>query len=176
MDEHKVADEETFSSLLSNIDQWLAENRSEYYAKLKKGASLEQLSQFKNRFNLVLPEAFELLYLWRNGQQESYSASFCGNRMLMSLESITSTKEMLDEMIGTDFEDPEWWKSDWVPFLENSAGDYLCVNLASAEDQQFGQLIEFWHAHKDRKIVFASLQDWAKELHQSMTSGTYKVT
>jgi cell wall assembly regulator SMI1 len=171
----RMADDEVFRSLLTRIDQWLAQNRPDYYAKLQKGVSNDQLDQFENRFNFKLPDTFKLLYSWRNGQEESCSASFVGNRMFMSLGSIASTKEMLDGMIGEDFEDPEHWKEQWVPFLENGGGDYLCIDLGSGNQGTAGQLVEFWHADKDRKTVYPSLKDWAQQLQSSMESGAYKV-
>jgi cell wall assembly regulator SMI1 len=87
--------------------QWLAANRPDYYAKLQPGVTNPALTEFEDQFQLKLPNSFRSLYAWRNGQRADCSASFQDNRMFSSLEDITTTKELLDGMIGTDFDDPK---------------------------------------------------------------------
>jgi cell wall assembly regulator SMI1 len=170
-----MTDEAIFRSVLEKVDRWLAENRPEYHAALRPGAIPGVLTRLEERFEMRLPSAFKLLYEWHDGQEESCFDSFERNRMFMPVADIASTKEMLDEMIGTDFDDPEWWQTGWIPFLANGGGDYLCVEAHKKDSERYGQIIAFWHADADRKWVFASLDDWLQRLWASMEAGTYRV-
>jgi cell wall assembly regulator SMI1 len=161
--------QENLKSLLSSIDKWLAENRPDYYAQLQKGASEKELTDLETQFNIKLPESFKVLYKWRNGQENRCFASIFGNYQFMSLQWIVSTKESLDGMIGTDFEDPEWWKREWLPFLDNGGGDYICLDA-------IGRIIKFWHEEEDREIIHANFDEWLIMLCLSMENGSYQVS
>jgi cell wall assembly regulator SMI1 len=89
--------------------------------------------------------------------------------MCSALEDIAETKEMLDDMIGTDFEDPNWWLRAWVPFLSNGSGDHLCV------DTRTGALIAFWHDWEDRRQEHASLEDWLTALVEQAERGELEI-
>src|SRR5947209_14102249 len=97
-------------AVIERLDCWLAVHRPAYYARLQPGVSEAALDAFEFRFSLRLPEAFRLFYRWRNGQEPTCSASFQGNRTFAPLEEVAQTKEMLDGMVGSDFEDPRWWR------------------------------------------------------------------
>ena len=162
--------------LIERMDAWLAENRAGYHAALQSGVSDAQLDAFEAKFSLTLPEAFRALYRWRNGQPNSSFDSFQDNRMLSSLEDIADTKEMLDDMIGSDFEDPATWRRGWVPFLSNGGGSYLCVDVDAEGGGQPGQLIAFWKADEDRPVEHASVQTWLADLVASMEAGTLELS
>jgi cell wall assembly regulator SMI1 len=86
------------------------------------------------------------------------------NRTFSSLDEVSSIKELLDGMIGFDFEDPKWWRRGWIPFLHNGAGSHLCVDLAAEDGGQIGQLIAYWKADEDRPIEHPSLEAWVSKL------------
>jgi cell wall assembly regulator SMI1 len=118
-------------ALIGRLDCWLAKNRPDYYVHLQPGATDAQLDAFEVQFSLKLPAAFRQLYRWRNGQDGMRSESLQQNFLFSSLEDISRTKELMDGMIGYDFEDPRWWRCGWVPFLDNGAGDHLCLDLTA---------------------------------------------
>jgi cell wall assembly regulator SMI1 len=161
------------SNLIDRMDKWLAANRPDYHSELQPGATNEELDAFEAKFNFSLPEDFRELYQWRNGQ--SGSASLEHNRMFSSLGEIASTKEMLDGMIGTDFDSPKWWRRGWVPFLANGGGDHLCVDLSAEDGGTPGQLRAFWHADEDRDVEYPTMAAWLTELVESMENGTLEV-
>src|SRR5437879_6492766 len=90
--------------LIGRMDRWLAANRPDYYALLQPGATDAELDVFEARFSLKLPAAFRELYRWRSGQDPMSSAPLQGNRSFCTLEEVASTKDMLDGMIGYDFD------------------------------------------------------------------------
>jgi len=157
---------------LARMDRWLAAKRPNYYARLQPGASEEELNAFEFHFSLVLPTAFRLLYRWRNGQDPMCSDALQGNRLFSSLRDITETKELLDGMIGYDFEDPRYWRRGWIPFLHNGGGSHLCLDTTAEDDGTPGQLVAFWKADPDRQVEFADIEAWLEELVLSMESGS----
>jgi cell wall assembly regulator SMI1 len=162
-------------SLLERLERWLAANQPDYLAKLQSGVADAQLDAFESQFSLLLPAAFRALYRWRNGQEDGCYKSLYENRMFSPLESVADTKELLDGMIGHDFDSPEWWRRGWVPFLSNGGGSHLCLDLAAEDGGQVGQLIAFWKADEDRPVEYPSLEAWLADLVDSMESGEYEV-
>jgi cell wall assembly regulator SMI1 len=160
---------------ITRIDQWLAAHRPDYYAQLQPGVGDAALDAFESRFTLRLPAAFRELYRWRNGQRPDCSASLQGNRMFVPLDEAAETKEMLDGMIGYDFEDPRYWRRGWVPFLHNGGGSYLCLDLAAEDGGSPEQLIGFWKADEDRPVEYPSVEAWLNELADSMERGTLEI-
>jgi cell wall assembly regulator SMI1/predicted DNA-binding WGR domain protein len=166
----------TVSALLARMDKWLSANRSEYYGKLRRGASHQDLEAFEKKFQLQLPPGFRELYQWRNGQDPNCSASLQDNWMFSRLQDLSDSKDTLDGMIGFDFEDPKWWRRGWVPFLSNGGGDHLCVDLAAEDGGAPGQLLTFYHDWEKRTVEYPSFQAWLAGLVESMEKGTLKLS
>ena len=145
---------------IARVDRWLATQRPSYYAHLRPGVTNAALDAFQSRFALELPMDFRLLYRWRNGQEPGNSEALYRNRMFMSLEEIAEEKELLDGMIGYDFDDPRYWRRSWVPFLHNGGGSYLCLDLAADDGGSPGQLVAFWKADDDRPVEYPSVTAW----------------
>ena len=163
------------SDHIKRIDTWLQTNRPEYYKNLNNGINDNELDAFEQRFTLKLPEDFRTFYKWRNGQSTNYFKSIQENRIFLPLSEISETKDMLDGMIGYDFEDPEWWRTGWVPFLSNGGGDYLCLDLLAEDGGQPGQVISYWHDWEDRSVEYNSFQLWLSDLADSMENGTLEI-
>jgi cell wall assembly regulator SMI1 len=163
------------TGLIDRMGRWLKTHRPDYYARLLPGVTGTQLDEFEARFGLKLPAAFRMLYEWRNGQEALCSASLYHNLMFSSLEDIAHIKELMDGMIGFDFEDPRWWRRSWVPFLENGGGDHLCLDLAAEDGGTPGQVLTFWHDDPDRPVRFPSFETWLVDLVESMESGSLEL-
>jgi cell wall assembly regulator SMI1 len=166
---------EVIAELLGELDCWLQEHRPEYYAKLQPGTSTANLDRFEEEFSLKLPASFRMLYQWRNGQHPDCFASLEDNRMFMPLEEIADTKRLLDGMIGKDFEDPNWWRQEWVPFLANGGGDHLCIDISTVDGELPAKVVTFWHDWEDRAVEHPSLKVWLNRLVGAMRDGTYQV-
>jgi cell wall assembly regulator SMI1 len=163
-------------SLIGRMDRWLAANRPDYHARLQPGLPDAALDAFEARFSLALPEAFRLFYRWRNGQEPACEASFQGNRRFSPLEEIAATKDLLDGMIGSDFDDPRWWRRGWVPFLGNGGGDHLCLDLGPEAGGPPGRVIAFWHDWEDRSVRSPSFETWLLDLVASMEDGRLELS
>lgn len=159
-------------ALVRRLDRWLAANRPEYYARLQPGVSDGGLDAFEARFTLKLPVLFREFYRWRNGQEPTCTASFQDNRMFSSLEEVAEAKETLAGMIGSDFEDPGWWRRGWLRFLANGSADYLCLDVTAEAGGRPGQIVAFWHDWEDRSVEYNSFEEWLQALVGSMEGGT----
>src|SRR5262245_29938702 len=157
---------------IGRMDRWLSANRPEYYSCLRPGAIDTALDAFDRRFFVRLPEIFRAVYRWRDGQHPTCSASLQNNLMFSSLAEIAEIKDMLDGMIGSDFDDPRWWRRGWVPFLSNGAGDHLCLDIHAEDGGEPGQLIAFRHDWDNRAVRYPSFGVWLEELVQSMENNT----
>jgi len=94
------------------------------------------------------------------------------------LEDITSSKQSLDNFVGCDFDRPGWWHFSWIPFLDNRAASYLCLDVTVVDivnGTQRGWLVAFWKADEDRPIEYASMQEWLAELVVSMEDGSLEL-
>ncbi|MFZ6754682.1 SMI1/KNR4 family protein [Undibacterium sp. Dicai25W] len=145
--------------LITSLDSLLQKNRPDYYSALNPGVKSDQLAELEHLVGIALPADFRLLYEWRNGQNSSNSDNFHANWMFMPIGDIIEIKVMLDEMIGTDFQDPDYWRREWIPFLDNGGGSYLCLDVLSKNGQEPGQLIAFWKADVDRPVKYASVSE-----------------
>lgn len=163
------------TELIGRLDRWLAANRPDYYLRLRPGTTDAALDAFEARFSLRLGNPFREFCRWRDGQESTCTASFQHNRMFLPLDVIAETKEMLDGMIGFDFDDPRWWRRGWIPFLANGAGDHLCLDLTAEDAGTPGQFVEFWHDWEDRSIEFPSFERWLEDLVGSMEAGTLEL-
>lgn len=162
-------------ALLTRMERWLATHRPEYLARLQAGVCDTQLDGFEERFGINLPAAFRELYRWRNGQEGGCYASLQLNRMFTPLDEVAGTKDMLDGMIGIDFQREGWWRRGWVPFLANGGGSHLCLDVAAEDGGKVGQLVAFWKADADRPVEYPSVKAWLGALVSSMEDGSLEV-
>jgi len=154
------------------VERWLIASRPDYFARLQPGVTDAQLDAFEAQFGVALPTAFRQLYRWRNGQEDGCTESLGMNYMFSSLEDVADTKDLLDGMIGTDFDRVGWWQRGWVPFLSNGGGSHLCLDLAAEGGGHTGQLVAFWKADADRPVEFPNLEAWLGDLVASMEDGS----
>lgn len=161
--------------LLARMDRWLAAHRPDYYRLLRPGVADAELDAFEAKFGLVLPPAFRQLYRWRDGQDPMSSKPLQGNRTFSTLAEVTATKELMDGMIGFDFDDPAYWRRGWVPFLHNGGGSHLCLDLLAEGGGEVGQLVAFWKADRDRPVEYPGLAAWLASLVESMEDGSLEL-
>jgi cell wall assembly regulator SMI1 len=159
--------------LLKRLDAWLSKNRPAYYAGLLPGLSDMEWDAFVVQLGVRPPDAFRAFYQWRSGNT---NGCFHKNRDWMTAEDVADTKQMLDDMIENDFE-PGYWNRDWIPFLHNGGGSYLCVDVTGATDDGVpGQLVAFWKADEDRPICAQSLEGWLADFVNSLERDSWEET
>lgn len=148
---------------LRSIDHAVAAKVPHIAAGLCAGARDQELALLRNTIFGAdpIPEDLELFFRWHNGQVGYESLSPMDNRMLMSIaESVGAWKFLSNPM--EDIQQP--WDQSWIPILANGAGDHI-VYLASGTNK--GGLLAYWHDADDRRIVFPSLEAWARKVLES---------
>ncbi len=151
-------------SLIEELDRHLAAERPGLYAALRPGAGAAALDALQAMLPAPLPPLFRALYRWRDGQVEDTRECFWDVWSLLPLEEVCHCKDMLDGMIGYDFDRPGWWCRGWVPFLGNWNGDHVCLDLTAETTGEPGQLLKFWHDWEDRSLVSFDLEWWVQGL------------
>ena len=144
-------------ALVTDLRAWFAANEPDVADSLRPGATATRIHAYEERFNLVFPPAPRALFLTTDGQRsDPFPDPFVDNFTLIDLEASLHTKDELDGMIGTDFEDPDHWRRDWVPFAENGGGDYLAVDATT------GRVIWFWHDEPTNRAKASDLNAWLR--------------
>jgi cell wall assembly regulator SMI1 len=143
--------------LLAILDSNLKTKRPDFYSKLNPALTGEQISELENKFHFTLPDALKEIYKWKNGQRDDCYSGFISNSMFMPLENVFRSKEIMDGMIGYDFEIENWWNKNWFPIFDNGSGDTICYDNEGIFTGQQGQMLEFRHADNDRNVIFPDL-------------------
>jgi len=163
------------SDWLLTIDGWLRENRPAYYSRLRPGVDHYAIAAAEQALGIRLPEALAQLYMWKDGQPDDCYDSLFYNLMFPSLERSATTAAVMTED-RTEFEAPDWWLSSWFPFLDNGAGDLVCVDVEGAFGGRPGQVLSFWHETADRDIEYASVEAWGETFAASLKRGLWHET
>jgi cell wall assembly regulator SMI1 len=167
--------EATMAELLERLDRWLSAHRPVYYAHLQPGAPDDRIKEVEEPFRVPLPVALKALYRWKNGQTPANRASLQYNRMFLDLDGVGEAHEVNTEMLlSGDFSKPNWWSARWFPFLDNGAGDLVCVDLEGTFTGKVGQVLEFNHDWEARTILFPSLDAWLAAFVVSLEHGMWE--
>jgi len=106
---HMNDDLTSLKAALARIDDWFATYRPRFHDGLHAGASADEL--------VGLPIPIQTLLAWHNGQSGDFVGCFESNWFLMSAAEIRATE--LDHV-------------GWVPFFDDDAGAYLCVDTTAS--------------------------------------------
>ncbi|MCR5890039.1 SMI1/KNR4 family protein [Hymenobacter sp. J193] len=162
----------TFQQLLSRLDTLLQQHRPEYYATLAPPATATELDALEAAFQLKLPTELRQWYGWHNGHLESKSIfqnhEFIQGNSLAPLSSVAESMRVNCELLAAgEYFMPNWWQTNWVPFLENGGGDHICLDLEGTFTGQPGQVLEQWHDMEQRTVLFPDLTAWLRAVVQA---------
>lgn len=153
-------------SEIDKLDTNLKKQRPEYYSKLQKSLTEQEISELEIAYNKAIPHDLKELYLWKNGQRQDCYEAFVNNSMFEPLEFVLSGNQEFTEMIGYDFEIENWWNENWLPIFTNGGGSYICYDLKGVFTGQKGQLVEYWKGDNDRPVIAPNLTDFLSILNQ----------
>ena len=108
-----------------------------------------------------LPADFIELYRWRNGGGEQQLWS---DRTLLSLAAVAATYRELCEMHSTAF------RPTWLPFVADTGGNFLCLDVEGAFGGQPGQIIDYDHEGL-QTVRHGSLEDFLSTLLEMVKAG-----
>jgi cell wall assembly regulator SMI1 len=153
---------------LSRPERWLAKHRPRFLKSLQPGASEVELQALQAELGLELPEELRTLLAWHNGQGEGYAGRFEENWLFLGTERIASAKRDLD-LQAPGNGDRTGWRPEWIPFLDDDGGDYLCLDTGAP-----GVPVRaFWLGQPEHPVVAPSLTDWAEEFVKAVEAGEY---
>ena len=147
--------------LIARLDAWLSSERPEFYAHLLPGLTDAELRDWEAALGGALPADFRAFYAWRNGQDADYFKSFFHNFSLMPAVHIVGARQVLNDLLAAgEFDLLNWWSPQWVPFLDNGAGDHYCVDIGGSFGGSLGQVLMFNHDWENRDIEYPSFRAW----------------
>ena len=109
-----------------------------------------------------------MLAAWHNGQGDEPAGYFEEHWLLMSTEGVLAAKPDLDAAAvgngkGTG------WRPEWIPFLDDDSGDYLCVDTSQA----VAPVAAFWLGKEEHPVVVPSLTAWVQDFVTAALAGRY---
>lgn len=143
--------------------------------KLRSGASGEAMAVAEAQRRAPLPAAARELFSWRDGQDGDASV-YLGYR-LCSLQESVEAVAVIDEVAraGDHPDADDWWHGDWIPILDDDAGNHICVDAAGAFGGYPGQVVEHLHDDESREILAPSLAAFLLVLVECFEAGLYRV-
>jgi cell wall assembly regulator SMI1 len=160
------------SDLIERLDRWLAENRPDYYSGLQPGISEEEVVALEAKLGVALPTGLRNLLKWHNGQAPKNYDSIYHNYSLIDAEEIAGIRESNNELLAAgDFDQPNWWDPQWIPFLGNGGGDNYCVDLAGSFGGTKGQIIVWNHDYEARPVEHVDFEHWLQTLVEALERG-----
>lgn len=143
--------------ILVPLDEYLREHRKSFYKELQQGLSSEEIAQQEARLGFSLPLEFHELYSWKNGQALNSEQPFQFNFYWLPLEAAVDRHLQLNQDHTHEQITKDWWNPKWLPLLDNTHGDHLCLDLEGIADGHPSQLINYWSDWEDRSIEYPDL-------------------
>jgi predicted DNA-binding WGR domain protein/cell wall assembly regulator SMI1 len=156
--------------MLARLDSWLQKNRPSFLKSARPGASPEEIGKLETSVGKPLPETLKAFLAWRGESRQRFQDNYA----LMSIKEITGERKGLNQLLDAgEFDHPTWWRKDWIPFLANGSGDFLCVDLGGTFNGVPGQVLEYWHDYGDRTVLYPSFEAWLTVSVETLEAGAW---
>ena len=146
------------------LDKQLSTLRLEFYQQLNPPLTDTDIDSLEERYRMKIHADLRMLYKWKDGQADGNNESFVNNSEFLPLEIALDMAQENNSM-KDDFPEENWWNEQWVPFLHNGGGDYICFDAAGVFTGKENQLIEFWHETGERNVIAPSLASFITALN-----------
>jgi cell wall assembly regulator SMI1 len=159
-----AATETALPTLLSRLDHWLEEHRPRYREGLLAGASAADLDALQETLGRPVPDELRTWLGWHNGQDSSVFGGLEEDWHPMSAAEIADAKKELDA------EGHAGWQRDWIPFLDDDNGNFLCLDPTQAGTP----VRECWRGKAEGAVVAPSLAAWVEHFVRGLEQGQYR--
>lgn len=141
------------NELIERLRAWLEANvPEEERPRLRDGREVDDL-----------PEPLRELLAAVDGQEPG--EPILDMHELLGIDDMRREKAMMDELAREEEWDEGWWSERWYPFGADGLGQLLVL------DAESGAVIEFLHDDDPRPELASSLEEYFRELVDSLESG-----
>ncbi|CDL84035.1 SMI1/KNR4 family protein [Xenorhabdus szentirmaii] len=178
-------------SLLNEFEEWLKNNLNEVVLDLNPGATDEELQAFSSELGIELPNEFNELYKWHNGQKmDIFTGPWYGLEFLplervkrewQIWRNIVDDTEVMTALSNDakstppDFVKKVYANKLWIPFAHDSSGNHLGIDLDPGHKGTWGQVISFGR-DEERKIVIApDIMSFVNWMLNELKSGNFNI-
>lgn len=158
--------------VILKLDHWLKENRNEFYKKLNKGLTDNQIKDWETKFGFNFPEEFKVLYQWKNGQKPSNRECFFNHLYFDSIDIIY--EKWLDnneDLVEFNEDDNIVWGESWLCFMSTIDGNGYCLDV-EGELSNKGNII--YYVHDDvNEVLFKDLKTFTEMVLEQFKQGVY---
>ncbi len=146
--------------LVEELDRWLRTSRPSYYACLKPPLTDSELGDLESVLRGPLPSDLQALYRWKGGQLSGPEMLYEDKTFMQPGEIGIGVRSMNELKEGGEFPSEEWWQPQWIPFLTDGLGNFVCVDEAGTFTGNRSQVITFRHDGPERNIEFPDLSSF----------------
>ncbi|MBI1423402.1 MAG: hypothetical protein GC149_08055 [Gammaproteobacteria bacterium] len=152
--------------LITQLDCWLRDHRSDYYKELNPPATNEELEMLEEVAGAPIPADFKKLLLWKNGQSSDCVSTFhpLTNEMFVSTSHMLNNMREMKELV--QYGDIQVWEDGWAPFMDNGGGDVTCIDFKT------GEIITRDHETEELTRL-SSLHDWMTALLKELSTNNF---
>jgi cell wall assembly regulator SMI1 len=150
--------------LLQRLERWLKKHRRRFVKGLNPGATPDELKALDKALGGKTPPELRDWLAWHNGQESGFAGKFEQDWLLMSCEQIAEARRYLEEDASLG------WKKEWVPFLDDDQGDYICLDVGKTP----APVREFWMGQPEQPVVAPSLSEWLERFANAVEKGDYE--
>jgi cell wall assembly regulator SMI1 len=162
------------------IEHWLVANAPKAYQALNPPASSAAIGGLERTLGTELPKDFKESASIHDGQV--VDIGIFGWELLQCariLEKWKLFRYLLEDEsqvnvgVAVGPVRPVWVDALWIPFVEDGAGNMLCLDLHPEDSGQRGQIIDFWHDGPTRTVVAPTFADWLTGVADAMEAGGF---
>jgi cell wall assembly regulator SMI1 len=141
---------EATKNIWERFERWCRSNAPLVCEDLRQGASSEEIKTLEERIGLTLPEDFSTFLMVHNGAMWFARYEYIGTEEIYHIwlrmnqvqdEGVFANRQIDPRSVGMIKN--AWWDSHWIPFAQDSGGNFHCIDLAPDVNGRVGQVI-YW--------------------------------
>jgi cell wall assembly regulator SMI1 len=161
-------------AVVERLARWLWANDQKVLDALAPGATDNQIAGCEAAVGAALPDGLRALLKWRNGNRDDAFDSVIAGRLLLSTERIARHHEIMKDLVKQGaFSSTDWWRTSWIPVLDNMSGDCTCIDPKGGFSGHPNQVLDFWHESPDRRILAPSFDGYLTAYVDALENGIW---